>query len=99
MQKYVKIWKIRRKTIKGSLKSERENTNNMKKELKLNVDKQQDAIKHLKEYWHIDEIEPPRKDKAVCKTSNQPFTWNKIVGKTYSGKVHKAVVKLLWPNV
>ena len=32
-------------------------------ELKLNVDDQQDAIKHLKEY---SDIEPPWKDKAVC---------------------------------
>ena len=47
----------------------------MKNELNLNVDEQQDAIKHLKEYCDIDDIEPPWKDKAVCKTCNQPFAW------------------------
>ena len=32
--------------------------NEVKNELKLNVDEQQDAIKHLKEYCDIDDIEP-----------------------------------------
>ena len=50
-----------------------ENNNKVKNELKLNIDEQQDATKHLKEYCDIDDIEPPRKDKAVCKTCNQPF--------------------------
>ena len=71
----------------------------MKNEHNLKVDEQQDAIKHLKEYGDIDDIEPPWKCKAVCRTWNEPFAWKKMVGKTYSGKVHQAVVKLWWPNV
>ena len=62
---------------KGSPKYGSENANKVKNELKLNVDEQQDAIKHLKEYCDIDDIEPPWKDKAVCKTWNQPFAWKK----------------------
>ena len=58
---------------KGSPKYDNEKANKVKNELKLNVDEQQDAIKHLKEYCDIDDIEPPWKDKAVCKTCNQPF--------------------------
>ena len=42
----------------------------MKNELKLNVDEQQDAIKHLKESY---DTEPTWKDKAVCVTCNQQF--------------------------
>ena len=33
--------------------------NTVKNELKLNVDEEQDAIKHLKEYIDIYDIEPP----------------------------------------
>ena len=44
---------------KGSPKYESENENKVKNQLKLNVDEQQDAIKHLKEYCDIDDIEPP----------------------------------------
>ena len=44
---------------KGSPKYVNENANKVKNELKLNVDEQQDAIKHLKEYCDIDDIEPP----------------------------------------
>ena len=83
MKKYVEIRKIRRKTKKGkkgSPKYESDNVNYVKNELKLNTDEQYDAIKHLKEYCDIDDIEPPWKDKAVCKTCNQPFAW-KMVGK------------------
>ena len=43
-------------------KYESENANTVKNELKLNIDEQQDAIKHLKEYGDIDDIEPPWKD-------------------------------------
>ena len=61
----------------------------MKNELKVNVDEQQNCITHLKEYWDIDDIDPHEKEKAVCVTCNQPFAWRKkLVGKTYSGKVH-----------
>ena len=60
MKKYVEIRKVRRKTLtNGSSKYESENINQVKNELKLNVDQQQDAIKHLKEYCDIDDIEPP----------------------------------------
>ena len=37
-------------------------------ELKLNVDEQQDDIKHLEEYCDIDDIEPIRKEIYVCVT-------------------------------
>ena len=59
----------------------------MRNEPRLNVDEQQDAIKHLKEYSDIDDLEPQWNDKAVCKTCDQPFAW-KNGWKTYSGKVH-----------
>ncbi len=60
---------------KGSLKYESEIVNKVKTELKLNVDEQQDAIKHLKEYCDIDDIEPPWKDNAVYKKCNQSMPW------------------------
>ena len=60
---------------KGSPKYESKNANKVKNELKLNDDEQHDAIKHLKEYCDIYDIEPPWKDNAVCKTCNQPFAW------------------------
>ena len=47
---------------KGSPKSESKNVNKVKNEIKLNVDEQHDAIKHLKEYCDVDYIEPPWKD-------------------------------------
>ena len=76
MKKYVVIRKIWRKTMKkGCPKYESDNANKVKNELKLDIDEQQDAIKHLKEYYDIDDIESPWKDKAVCKTCNQPFAW------------------------
>ena len=77
---------------KGSPKYESENANKVKNELKLNVDEQQDAIKHLKEYCDIDDIEPPWKDKAVCKTWNQPFAWKKWLEK----HIQEKYTKLLW---
>ena len=40
----------------------------VKNEVKLNVDQKQDAIKHLKEYCDIDDLELPGKDKAVFVT-------------------------------
>ena len=44
----MEIRKIRRKTKKkGSPKYESENAKKVKNELKINVDEQQDAIKHL----------------------------------------------------
>ena len=49
------------------------NVNKVKNEPNLKVDAQQDAIKHLKEYCDINDIEPPWKCKAVCKTWNKPF--------------------------
>ena len=49
MKMLVEIRKIRRKTMKKcSPKYESENANTVKNELKLNVDEQQDAVKHLK---------------------------------------------------
>ena len=58
MKEYVEIRKIRRKTQKnGSPKYESENVNKVKNELKLNVNEEQDAIQHLKEYCDIDDIE------------------------------------------
>ena len=44
---------------KGSPKHESEIANTVKNQLRLNVDEQQDAIKHSKEYCDIDDIEPP----------------------------------------
>ena len=74
VQKYVEIRKIRGKTLrKGSPKYECEYVSKVKNEISLNVDEQQDAIIHLKEYCDIDDIYSQRKDKAVCKTYNQPF--------------------------
>ena len=46
-----------------------------KNEPKLSGDKQQDAIRHLKEYLDIDDIVPSWKEKAVCEICNQPFAW------------------------
>ena len=87
MKKYVEIRKIRRKIIeKSSPKYESENANKVKNELMVNDDEQQDVIKHFKEYCDIDDM--TWKYKAVCKTCNQPVAWQKMVGKTYSGKVH-----------
>ena len=51
--------------------------------LKLNVDEQQDAIKHLKEHCDIDYIESPCKDKHVINHLH-----DKMFGKTYYGKIH-----------
>ena len=59
----------------------------MKNKLNWNVYKQQDAIKHLKEYCDIDHIEPQWMDKGAFVACNQPFVW-KNGSKTYSGKVH-----------
>ena len=53
----------------------------MKNNIKLNVDEQQNAIKHLKEYFDRDDKEPPWKDEAVCKTCNQSFAWKKWLEK------------------
>ena len=59
----------------------------MKNKLKVIVDEQQDAIKHLKEYCDTDNIDPHEK-KRLCVTYNQQFVWKKLVEKTYSGKIH-----------
>ena len=56
---------------KGSPKYEVENANQVKNQ--LNVDEQQDAKKYFKGYCDIDDIEPQRKDNAVCKRCNQTF--------------------------
>ena len=45
----------------------------MNNELKLNVDEQQDGIKHLKDYCDIDHIELIRKEMDVCVTCNHNF--------------------------
>ena len=43
---------------RGSPKYDNEKANKVKNELKLNLDGQQDAITHLKEYCDIDDIDP-----------------------------------------
>ena len=59
MKKYAKIRKKgKRQGKKGSAKYESENANKVKNDFKVDVDEQQDAIKHLKEYCDIDDIEP-----------------------------------------
>ena len=50
---------------KGSPKYENKKSNKVKKEIKLNVDEQEDAIKHLKEYCDIDDTDPHEK-KRLC---------------------------------
>ena len=58
----MEIMKIWRQTMeKGSPKYDNEKANKVKNELKLNVDEQQDAIKLLKEYFDIDDIDPNEK--------------------------------------
>ena len=47
---------------KGSPKYEKEKAKKVKKnQLNFNADEQQDAIKHLKEYWDIDDIDANEK--------------------------------------
>ena len=58
---------------KGSPNYESESSNKVKNQLEFNVDKQHGAIKHLKEYCDIDDIDPPCTDRAVCVICNQPF--------------------------
>ena len=67
-------------------------TKKVKNKLYVNVDKQQDAIKYLEEYYDIDGIEPPWKDKAVCVTCNQSIAWQKWVEK----QIQEKYTKLLW---
>ena len=64
----MEIMKIWRETMeKGSPKYDNEKANKVKNELKLNVDEQQDAIKLLKEYFDIDDIDPNnKKNGCVC---------------------------------
>ena len=59
----MKIW--RQKMEKGIPKYNNDKANKVKNELKLNVDQQQDAIKLLKEYLDIDDIDPNEK-KRLC---------------------------------
>ena len=73
----------------GSPKYESENANKEKNGLMLNIDDQQDAIKHLKEYY---DIEPPWKDNTVCVTCNQSFAWKKWLEK----HIQEKNTKLLW---
>ena len=66
-------------------------------ELKLNVDEQQDGIKHLKEQWDIyddDEVQkitaarnPMKKNKPVCVTCYQTFAITNWL-KKYPGRAH-----------
>ena len=65
----------------------------MNNEFKVNVDEQQDDIKHLKEHCDIDDIEPVWKEIDMCVTCNQTIA-KKICWKTCPGQVHWAVVKL-----
>ena len=55
----------------------------MNNELKLNVDEQQDGIKHLQEYCDIDDIEPLWKDMDVCVTCKQIISKKKLLKKTH----------------
>ena len=50
---------------KGIPKYESEKANKEKNELKINVDEQQDAIQHLKQYCDIDDIDPHEKKSCV----------------------------------
>ena len=50
---------------KGSQKYDNEKVNKGKNELKLNVDEQQDAITHLKDYCDIYNMDPNKK-KRLC---------------------------------
>ena len=50
---------------KGSPKYDNEKANKVKNEPKLNVDEKQEAIKLLKEYFDIDDIDPNEK-KRLC---------------------------------
>ena len=71
------------------------------KELKLNVDEQQDDIKLLKEQCDIDdedevqEITAARtsmkKNKLVCVTCKQTFATKNCLTKTYPGRAHDPV--------
>ena len=54
--------------------------------IKSNGDQQQDATKHLKGYCDIDDIEPPWKDKAVCKTRDELFGWENWLEKHFQEK-------------
>ncbi len=49
----------------GSSKYENEKANKVKNKLKFNVDEQQNATKHLKEYCDKDDIDPHEK-KRLC---------------------------------
>ena len=69
------MWKGKKEEKHGSPKYESKHGNKVKHEHKLNVDEQQGAIKDLKQYCDIDDIEPPWKDKSVCVTCSQPFAW------------------------
>ena len=53
----------------------------MNNEFKVNVDEQQDDIKHLKEYCDIDDIEPLWKEMNVCVTCNQTIANKKLLRK------------------
>ena len=50
---------------KGSSKHKNAKAQKVKNEPNLNVNEQQDAVKHLKEYYDIDEIHPHKK-KRLC---------------------------------
>ena len=66
MKKSMEIRKLRRKTKKkGSQKYKSSKANKVKIEIKLNIDEQQDAIKHLIEYCGIDDIDNHEK-KRLC---------------------------------
>ena len=69
---------------------ESEKFKNMNNEFKVNVDEQQDDIKHLKEYCDIDEIEPLWKEMDV--TCNQTIA-NKKMLKNHTQEEH---TELLW---
>ena len=64
----------------------------MNNEFKVNVDEQQDDIKHLKEYCDIDEIEPLWKEMDVCVTCNQTIAKKNLL----KNHIQEKHTELLW---
>ena len=69
-----KIWKYGEKTKKKEINNRKvKKANKVNNDLKLNVDEQEDDIKHLKEQL---------KDKALCVTCNPSITRTKHIKET-----------------
>ena len=65
---------------------------NINNAFKLNVDEQQDHIKHLKEYCDIDDIKPIWKEKDVCVTYNQTMAKKNLL----KNHIQEEHIELLW---